>query len=314
MIGRSCLRARLAAASVGLVLSAVPAAAPVTAAAAATPVTSIMTGETAEWNHDPASPIGPTHWGELDPAWSACASVEGQSPIAVTATREADLPVLLVHYPRTPLAVHNTGHVIEVPQPPGGGGTLLVGGHSYRLLQWHTHVPSEHVVNGHRADLEIHLVHQDEQGQIAVLAVFADVVSSGPAVPPTPAADLLGTTVQAAPRTAGEETDLDQKGSAAVLLQAAGVGWDDSRVIPSYLTYTGSLTTPPCTGGVQWFLLPGIIGVDQATVQRLHILIASFPGYEGYPNNNRPLQPVGSRMVERRVCWPSAGGVTAGAA
>jgi carbonic anhydrase len=312
MIGRSSLRARLAAASVGLVLSAVPVAAPV--ATAATPVLSTPAGETAEWNHDPASPIGPAHWGELDPAWRACASVEGQSPIAVTATREAALPVLLVDYPRTPLVVRNTGHVIEVPAPPGGGGTLLVGGHSYRLLQWHTHVPSEHVVNGHRADLEIHLVHQDEQGQIAVLAVFADVVSSGPAAPQTPAADLLGTTVQAAPSTAGEEIHLDQKGSAAVLLQAAGVGWDDVRVIPSYLTYTGSLTTPPCTGGVRWFLLPGSIGVDQATVQRLHILIASSPGYQGYPNNNRPVQPVGSRMVEGRVGWPSVAGVTAGAA
>jgi len=311
MIGRSSLRARLAAASAGLVLSAVPVAAPVTAAA--TPVMSIMTGETAEWNHDPASPIGPTHWGELDPAWSACASVEGQSPIAVTATGEADLPVLLVDYPRRPLVVHNTGHVIEVPQPPGGGGTLVVGGHSYRLLQWHTHVPSEHVVNGHRADLEIHLVHQDEQGQIAVLAVFADVISSGPAEPQRPAADLLRTTVQAAPSTAGEETHVDQKGSAAAFLQAAGVGRDDKRVIPSYLTYTGSLTTPPCTGGVQWFLVPGILGVDQATVQRLHHLIASFPGYEGYPDNNRPVQPVGSRVVECRVCWPSVGGGTAGA-
>src|SRR3954465_680362 len=152
MIGRSSLRARLAAASAGLVLSAVPVAAPVTAAAAATPVLSIMTGETAEWNHDPGSPIGPTHWGELDPAWRACASVEGQSPIAVTATREAALPVLLVDYPRTPLVVRNTGLVSEVPALPGGGGTLLVGGHSCRLLQWHTHVPSEHVLNGRRAD------------------------------------------------------------------------------------------------------------------------------------------------------------------
>src|SRR3954465_7442174 len=112
MIGRSSLRARLAAASVGLVLSAVPAAAPVTASAAATPVMSIMTGETAEWNHNPTSPIGPMHWGELDPAWSACASAEGQSPIAVTATREADLPVLLADYPRMPLVVENTGHVV----------------------------------------------------------------------------------------------------------------------------------------------------------------------------------------------------------
>src|SRR3954452_20359694 len=136
MIGRSSLRVRLATASAGLVPSAVPVAAPVTAAAAATPVMSIMTGETAEWNHDPASPIGPAHWGEMDPAWRACVSVEGQSPIAVTATREAELPIPAtrargavlpvrpIRSPPDPRVVRNTGDVIEVPAPPGGGGTL----------------------------------------------------------------------------------------------------------------------------------------------------------------------------------------------
>jgi carbonic anhydrase len=297
MIRWSSLQARLAAVSVGLVLAAAPAATP----AAAAPVASITAGEMASWSHDPASPIGPTHWGALDPAWGACASREGQSPVAITTTRPAHLPALRVDYPRTPLVVENTGHVIEVPQPAGGGGTLLVGDHAYRLVQWHLHAPSEHVINGHRADLEIHLVHQDEQAQIAVLAVFADVVSSGRAAAQTPAADLLRMTVQAAPSTAGEEIDLDQKISAAVLLGAAVGDWAHVRIIPSYLTYTGSLTTPPCTTGVRWFLVPGLIGLDPASVQRLHTLIASFPGYDGYPDNNRPVQPLGSRTVEHRI-------------
>jgi carbonic anhydrase len=264
-------------------------------------VASIPAGDTASWTHDPASPMGPAHWGALDSAWRACASVEGQSPVAITATQRADLPALRVDYPRTPLVVANTGHVVEVPQRPDGGGTLLVGDHAYRLVQWHIHAPSEHVINGHQADLEIHLVHQDEQEQSAVLAVFADVVSSGRTAAQTPAADLLRTTVQAVPSTAGEEINLGQSVSAAVLLGTGVEDRDHDRVIPRYLAYTGSLTTPPCTGGVRWFLLSEIMGVDQASVQRLHTLIASFPGYDGYPNNNRPVQPLGSRTVERRV-------------
>src|SRR5512144_1456187 len=290
MVGRGSVRARLAAGSIGLVLVAAPAAAP---------ATSIAAVETASWNHDPASSTGPTHWGTLNPAWSVCASAEGQSPIAVKATRSENLPALRVDYARTPVVVENTGHVVEVPQPANGGGTLLVGDHRYRLVQWHVHAPSEHVIHGHR-DLEIHLVHQDQQGQAAVLAVFADIVSP-PAPPPrTPAADLLRTTLQAAPRTAGKETDVGQKASAAVLLPTAVWRLHQGRVIPRYLTYTGSLTTPPCTGGVRWFLLPRIIGMDRASIQRLHALVASFPGYHGYPDNNRPVQPVGSRVVERR--------------
>src|SRR5512142_3106344 len=124
MSRRSSRRARLASTSVGLAL---------VAAAPATLVSAAAGGETATWTHNPASATGPTHWGALDPAWRACASTEGQSPVAITTTRKVLLPRLRVHYSRTLLVVENTGHVVEVPQPAGGGGTLVVGDHSHRL-------------------------------------------------------------------------------------------------------------------------------------------------------------------------------------
>jgi carbonic anhydrase len=295
MTAWSSWRVRLAGVFVIFAVPALVAAAPVghvtAAAGAATPT----------WTHNPASPNGPAHWGALDPAWKACANTEGQSPVAITTTRKAHLPALRVHYSRTPLVVENTGHVVEVPQPAGGGGTLVAGGHSYQLTQWHIHAPSEHLINGHRFDLEIHLVNTDAQGNNAVLAIFANVVSSHGAAPQSPASKLLRTVLRAAPSTAGEETDLGQKVSAAVLLGAGAGHSHHTVIIPSYLTYTGSLTTPPCTGSVRWFIQLRTIRVDQASVQRLHTLIASFPGYDGYPNNNRPVQSLGSRTVERSV-------------
>jgi carbonic anhydrase len=211
------------------------------------------------------------------------------------------LPALRVDYPRTPLLVENTGHVVEVPQPAAGGGTLLVGDRNYRLTQWHMHAPAEHVINGQRADLEIHLVHTDPQGHTAVLAIFADV-RGRQHQPGSSASHLLRTVVRAAPSTAGEETDLDRTVSAAVLLRAGSARSGQNRVtIGKYLTYTGSLTTPPCTSGIRWFLLAKIITIDRATVRHMHALISTFPGYDSYPDNNRPVQPLGPRTVESSV-------------
>jgi carbonic anhydrase len=279
-----------AAASIGMILVAATTA-PVANAAPVSPAEP----SAAIWSHNPVLPTGPAHWGALDPAWTRCASHEGQSPVAIGATRRARLPVLRVDYARAPLVVENTGHVVEVPQPATGGGMLTVGADSYQLTQWHVHAPSEHVLNGHRADLEIHLVHADAQGRTAVLAVFADVT---PSRRPSAASKLLSTVLRAAPETAGEETDLERDVSAAVLL---GAGPDGRRTLTRYFTYTGSLTTPPCTGGVRWLVVPRTIRIDLQSVRELHALIASFPGYRGYPNDNRPLQPLGSRTVERRA-------------
>jgi len=199
--------------------------------------------------------------------------------------------------------VENTGHVVEVPQPAAGGGTLTVGADTYQLTQWHVHAPSEHVVNGHRADLEIHLVHSDAQGRTAVLAVFADVTWSRGADRKhhqSAASQLLRTVLRGAPATAGQENELGRDGTAAVLVGENGGLSSGRRVVPHYFTYTGSLTTPPCTGGVRWLVLPRTIGIDLLSTRQMHALIASFPGYHGYPDNNRPLQPLGPRTVERR--------------
>jgi carbonic anhydrase len=216
--------------------------------------------------------------------------------------RKAQLPALQVTYPRTPLIVENTGHVVEVPQPAAGGGTLKVGDHEYRLQQWHVHAPAEHIVNGQRADLEIHLVHADAGGHNVVLAIFADIPTGQQRRGSSAATRLIRTVLHAAPSTAGAEEDLNRKVSTAVLLGDGSAHSGRSRVtIGRYLTYTGSLTTPPCTAGVRWFLLPRIITIDPASVRNLHSLIATFPGYGGYPDNNRPVQTLDSRTVQART-------------
>ncbi|WP_433299298.1 carbonic anhydrase family protein [Actinoplanes sp. CA-030573] len=302
------LRTRLAvivASGASLAMVAVAGPGP-TAAASALASASVRVTATVEapvWSHNPALPDGPTHWAGLTPDWAACGGDGDQSPIVINDGRRVALPPLQVDYPRVPLIVENTGHVVEVPQPADAVGTLRFGTAVYRLTQWHVHAPSEHVVNGHRADLEIHLVHQDAQGSTAVLAIFADIARPGPGADGRGGtAGLLRRTLRAAPETAGEETDTGTKASPVTLLPSdARRSGRPGAVVGSYLTYGGSLTTPPCTTGVRWFVLPTLVRVDAGTVDRLHELVAGFPGYGGYPDNNRPVQPIGTRTVQRRA-------------
>lgn len=70
--------------------------------------------------------------------------------------------------------------------------------------------------------------------------------------------------------------------------------------VESFYSYDGSLTTPDCSQGLRWSVLVGAGQVSQLAVTRFHRLIARFPYYNGYPNNNRPVQPLNGRIISAR--------------
>jgi carbonic anhydrase len=69
--------------------------------------------------------------------------------------------------------------------------------------------------------------------------------------------------------------------------------------VDGYWTYQGSLTMPGCTEGVRWIVLRDIRIISDTAVSLLHDVISGFPDYGGYPNNNRPVQPLNGRGVQR---------------
>jgi carbonic anhydrase len=247
------------------------------------------------WNHDPASPIGPLHWGTI--GFPTCGTGTGQSPVNISTDQVAAYrgPPLPLRYQQAELGIENTGHVVEVPTPAGADDTLQIGGGIYQMVQYHFHAPSEHAVNGHLADLEAHFVHMNAQGVTAVVGVFFNI---GP--DPNP---LLDTILLVAPETAGEEVTGGKSRPAELFWHVSGVstaGRSPVRV-NSFYSYTGSLTTPGCTEGVLWSVLAGAGQVSSAAVTRFHQLIVQFPYYDGYPDNNRR-------------CSHSTGGSSSGAA
>jgi len=239
---------------------AVPAAhQPAAAASAAAP-------PHAHWAYEGEN--GPTHWGSLDPAYHACEAGTHQSPIAINDPAPKDLPAIEFSYQPTPLKVIDNGHTIQVTYAPGS--FITVNDHKYELQQFHFHHPSEEEVNGRSYPLVAHLVNKDSSGRLAVVAVLLDEGKAN---------DVIQTIWAHLPKEQGKE------------VERAGLTANALNLLPDargYYTFTGSLTTPPCTEGVTWFVFktPSQISHDQ---------IAQFAKH--YPHNARPLQALNHRTV-----------------
>lgn len=138
---------------------------------------------------------GPEHWGELSPDYRACGIGTQQSPIDLTGTVTVRLEHLPIDYKKVPLRVWNNGEYILTNMPPGG--TVKVGGVTYKLLQFHFHHPSEHHVDGKVFAMEAHFVNQAADGSLCAVGVF---------IMPGRANSVLGPIVKATPSQPGPDT------------------------------------------------------------------------------------------------------------
>jgi carbonic anhydrase len=211
---------------------------------------------------------GPAHWGELSPQFAPCKTGHHQSPINIVDAQSADLPEIQFDYKPSALHIINNGHTIEIIYAPGS--FITVGDKRYELKQFHFHHPSEETIKGKRYPMEVHLVHSDSAGNLAVLSVLLDEGSANP---------LVETLWGLAPKTAGpEKVDDNVQINAADLLPAN----------QSYFTFDGSLTTPPCTEGVSWFVLKAPV-----TISKNQVAVFS----KIYPYDERPTQSLNDRKV-----------------
>lgn len=210
---------------------------------------------------------GPEHWWEIcTPRNFTCVAGTRQSPIDLPAAPEASLPKPVFKYRLAPFEVENNGHTIEVKVPPGS--FLRIGQERYRLVQFHFHTPSEHRLQGQTYPMELHFVHSNAFGELAVVGVFLREGAANPVI----------------------QKIWDH------IPHGAGVGEHDEEIDPEdllpvnreYYRYAGSLTTPPCTEGVRWRVLHDPIDVSAAQIDEFQ---------EIFPLNARPLQPLNGRRV-----------------
>ena len=221
-----------------------------------------------------AETAGPAEWPSL-PGDAACGGTR-QSPVDL-GTRPPfpvdgkDLPNLVFHYGTTGLHLVNNGHTVQLDVDKGS--SVEIDGATWPLLQLHFHAPSEHSLDGLHYPIEMHLVHAGPDGKPGlVVAVFLVQGGSSPAFAPI-FANL--------PKEKGGRKD------------DASVTVDLDKVLPpdrTYLAYGGSLTTPPCTEGIRWYVLRSPGGLTGEEVGAFTTLPNMIP-------NNRPIQPLSGRRV-----------------
>lgn len=220
----------------------------------------------AHWSYDGEG--GPANWARLREDYATCATGKRQSPIDIRESIKVNLEGIRFDYKPTHFRIIDTGHTVQVNVGEGLG--LMVMGKRYELLQFHFHKPSEERINGRAYDMVVHLVHRNDEGQVAMVAVLLEKGSEHP---------LIQTLWNNMPL----EQNMDVAPEEAI---------DLAKLLPenrAYWTYMGSLTTPPCSEGVLWMVLKQPVQVSPEQVSIFARL---------YRNNARPVQPANDRLVK----------------
>jgi carbonic anhydrase len=198
-----------------------------------------------------------------------------QSPIDIrtsAVTFVDDLPSLNFRYHTVPIEVVNTGSPDPETTIRGeveSGATLRSNGKSYSLLQFHFHTTSEHRLDGEVFPMEMHLVHQAEDGEQLVIGVWIEAGDRNRDLAPIfadlPADETEMLTIH--------RFDLDEL-----------IPDDDDTY-----RYQGSLTTPPFTEGVQWIVFDEPLEMSPGQISSFQALFPEGNSREPQPLNDRPI-------------------------
>jgi len=232
-------------------------------------------GSEVHWGYE--GEIGPEHWADLTPEFERCREGAEQSPIdlagatpvqGTTLERKLGQIVLTVEQRATVMDLLDNGHTIQVTNDLPMA--LDLDDEHYELVQYHFHAPSEHTIDGEHASLEVHFVHKSASRKLAVLGVLVEEGAHDP---------LWDSVIGALPSEPGDSRHLEE-----LQLDAK-----EFQPLPErYYRYRGSLTTPPCSEGVEWIVMAERRQVSPAQMKAL---------VSHLRRNNRPVQPLGDREL-----------------
>lgn len=212
---------------------------------------------------------GQNKWVDLCNGFSACGA-QAQSPVNISGSvADTNLPSLVFNYLSTPAEIENNGHTIEFACEEGS--KLIIGAKEYKLLQFHYHSQSEHQVNGQSYPLEVHFVHKASETDYAVVGVFFEEGNDN---------KLFTKFLSHFPTQKGKYIDTTE-----IVL---------TELLPankSFYHYSGSLTTPPCSETVSWYVLKNKVSASPAQLSQFGVILN---------NNYRNIQNLNGRKILSR--------------
>ncbi|XP_006885971.1 PREDICTED: carbonic anhydrase 6 [Elephantulus edwardii] len=196
--------------------------------------------------------------------------------------------------------ITNNGHTVQIELPP----TMVLtapDGTKYLAKQMHFHwggghsemSGSEHTIDGIRFMIEIHVVHynakyksydiaKDAPDGLAVVAALCEVLNDAEN---TYYSELISHLKNI--KYAGQSTTL--------------TGLDIRDMLPNnlhnYYTYLGSLTTPPCTENVLWFVLADSVKLSRTQIATIESSLLDYQN-QTLRNDYRKTQPLNNRLVQ----------------
>lgn len=211
----------------------------------------------------------PAYWGGLKKEFETCSKGQMQSPIDIVPTQHTHLSTLHFDYISPSTTIVNNGHTVQVNV--ASGNLVTINNKEYELKQFHFHSPSENTIKGEHFPLEAHFVYQSYDGHLAVIA-------------------LMFTEARENSRIKKIWEKLPTKSGQEMLIHLTPK--EMKQILPhnkSYYKFMGSLTTPPCTQGVQWIVLKTPMTASKEQIEKFFNIFKH--------SNNRPVQATNSRAI-----------------
>ena len=221
-----------------------------------------------KWSY--SGDTGPESWGDVEGA-SICKIGQAQSPINISRVTTGTAIAPVVNYRQSSnIRIHDNGHTV-VYTPTTEDNSIRLNNDTYVLKQFHYHTPSEHQFGEKNYPGEIHFVHANSQGNLAVIGVMLNIGNTS---------EVLRPLIEGTLRTTQNDDEVITAMNLSALAPTAA----------TFYHYAGSLTTPPCSEQVQWF-----VSKQPLTLASTQFTVLS----DLYDGNNRPVQPQGSRTVQQ---------------